>query len=365
MIVGVMLVRNEADIIRINLLHHLSLGIDQVLVVDNGSSDGTLDILQTLARGGQVHVVSRPGAFLQSAMASELAREAFLRGAEWVLPIDADEFWQVPEGRLREVLDASGGAGVLEAEVVNFVQHRFHHELSPEALLTMTRRPAAPIGESGEADVLVESEQIGFVEIRYPPKCVSRGSIGLRIAQGNHSATGTYGPARATTGLRCLHAPLRARAALERQKLDRDRPAPEIEDYLRHTWQLRRWRRLAAEGTLEAEWRANSYLDDELDVYGSRHPLVIDTTLRDLVAPWIERAAAGAADRTRKPDSGNGASAALSPTAILDRMEQVEGWFRRDEGELLLETVRRAIAMAGSAAIVEIGRERAAASRQR
>jgi glycosyltransferase involved in cell wall biosynthesis len=41
MIYGVMLVRNEADIIRANLLHHLASGIDHVLVVDNGSTDGT------------------------------------------------------------------------------------------------------------------------------------------------------------------------------------------------------------------------------------------------------------------------------------------------------------------------------------
>jgi hypothetical protein len=357
-IVGVMLVRNEADIIRTNLLYHLASGIDQVLVVDNGSFDGTFEILEELATAGRVHVFSRPGAFLQSAMTIELAREAFLRGADWVVPIDADEFWHVPNGRLRDVLDAAAGAGILEAEVVNFVQDRRQHELSPRALLTMTRRVLAPVGASGEADVLVESGQIGFVEICYPPKCVSRGSIALQIAQGNHSATGTYGPPRATGAIRCLHAPLRARALLERQKVEPRRPADEIADYLRHTWQLRRWRRLAAEGGLDAEWRANSYAEDCLDVYGERHPLVIDTTLRDLVAPWIEASAVAHAGGRRVvrdgavPGPGFDAAAA---TAILDRMEQIEGWFRRDEGELLLQTTRRAIAGQTAPTIVEVG----------
>ena len=41
MIVAVMMVRNEADVIGANLAYHLSLGIDQILVVDNGSTDGT------------------------------------------------------------------------------------------------------------------------------------------------------------------------------------------------------------------------------------------------------------------------------------------------------------------------------------
>jgi predicted O-methyltransferase YrrM len=65
---------------------------------------------------------------------------------------------------------------------------------------------------------------------------------------------------------------------------------------------------------------------------------VIDTTLRDLVAPWI----------------GTGLDDATAG-AILDRMEQLEGWFRREEGELLLRTARQAIAGRTAPAIVEVG----------
>ena len=81
MIVAVMMVRNEADVIGANLAYHLSLGIDQILVVDNGSTDGTVAILERFAAGGRVHVSHRPGPFLQAATTTELAREAFLRGA--------------------------------------------------------------------------------------------------------------------------------------------------------------------------------------------------------------------------------------------------------------------------------------------
>jgi len=51
-LVGLMLVRNEADIVRVSLLHHLAQGIDRFLVVDNGSTDGTDCVLAELARGG-------------------------------------------------------------------------------------------------------------------------------------------------------------------------------------------------------------------------------------------------------------------------------------------------------------------------
>ena len=86
MIFAVMMVRNEADIIRINLLHHLASGIDHLLVVDNGSTDGTAAVLKEFSETKRVHVFSRPGAFHQAETTTEFAREAFLRGARWVVP---------------------------------------------------------------------------------------------------------------------------------------------------------------------------------------------------------------------------------------------------------------------------------------
>ena len=74
MIFGVMMVRNEADILRINLLYHLASGIDQVLVVDNGSTDGTAAILEGFADTKRVHVFSRPGAYHQAETTTEFAR---------------------------------------------------------------------------------------------------------------------------------------------------------------------------------------------------------------------------------------------------------------------------------------------------
>src|SRR4028119_277959 len=111
---GLLVARNEVDIIRTNVLYHLSLGLDRLLVVDNGSSDGTDRVLGELARDPRVRWTRDEGLFYHGHIATELAREAYGEGADWVVPIDADEFWYAPGGDLRGVLEQSE-AGALGA----------------------------------------------------------------------------------------------------------------------------------------------------------------------------------------------------------------------------------------------------------
>ena len=388
MIFAVMMVRNERDILPVNLRYHLESGIDHILIADNGSTDGTAAILKEFTATRRVHVFARPGPFHQADTTTELAREAFLRGARWVLPIDADEFWHVPNGRLQDVLEDGPDTGALEVQVVNFVQRREQEALDVRGLLTMTRRVPAPIGAAGEAAELVESGRIAFVEIRYPPKYVSRACIALQIGQGNHQVSGTDGPVKSSDAIVCLHAPLRARDALAIGKVEQGRRIEEVNYYLRQAWHVRRWRRLADEGAIDAEWAANSYREDGLDVYGQRHRLAIDTTLRDVVAPWIEtegapsgaprRSGAGPfgvpavrlaltaprAESRGASDGDRGSGGTKSPgkeldaattAGILDRMRHVEGWLRDEEAELLIAGTRRALREHAVPTVVEIG----------
>ena len=142
-----------------------------------------------------------------------LARQAFREGADWVLPVDADEFWHAPGGDFRGVLETSG-AGVLQARAVNFIQRRDQRSPGPEALLHMTRRAESPVGPHGHAQDLVESGEIAFVEKVYPTKCLARASEDLYIETGHHRIEGARGPTRLTDELVCLHAPIRSREAL-------------------------------------------------------------------------------------------------------------------------------------------------------
>jgi glycosyltransferase involved in cell wall biosynthesis len=289
---GISMVRNEVDIVRANILHHLSLGLDQLLIIDNGSSDGTELELQRLGREDpRVRWSRDDGPYLQGQITTELAHEARRSGADWVLPIDADEFWYAPGRVFRRVLSESQ-AGALQAQVLNFIQRRSQRESTPEGLLHMTRRASSPVGPPKHAQDLVNSGKIAFVEKMYQPKWISRPTEELTIKSGNHRISGVDGPKETTDEIICLHAPIRSRASLEARigwayRIDEAGFGPG------QSKNMRRWGKMTEETIVELEWAANSYQDYFLEVYGEQHPVIFDPRLRDVVSPWIPRPPSG------------------------------------------------------------------------
>ena len=324
-IFGVMMVRNEADILRVNFLHHLDQGVDYFLVVDNGSWDGTGGVLQELSRSGRLGWIRDPGPYQQSEITTELAREAFRSGADWVVPIDADEFWWAPGGDFRGVLEESE-AGALEVEVVNFIQRRSQTKASPDALLHMTRRAPDPAGPLGQAQELFESGKHAFVELMMYPKWISRATAFTEIEMGDHGVKGVPQPREKTGEIICLHAPLRARSTWFSKAVDQGARVRELDLTPGDWWQARRWYELAMLGDLDREWRANSYSGGRLDVYGASHKVVFDPRLRDVVKPWI---------RTPAP------AVREEPEAAADAKED-DGAKRGDSGDGSLEAPAKA-----------------------
>ncbi len=279
------MVRDEFDVIRANVLHSLSLGLDGLLVVDNGSSDGTTKELELLGRDKRVRWTRDESPFKESEILTGLAHEATRAGAEWVFKIDADEFWTCPRRPLKQVLRTSTAAS-LAVKGVNFIQRREQTERSAEALLHMTRRTPAPVANQISRP-LVLSRQIANVEIDHLAKMVTRTSPDMIIGRGSHFVLNVPGDRAPTDEIICLHAPLRARSVLDKKAMH-GRRVEEVGFVGTESWHLRRWRQLRDEGLLDDEWAANSYAGDALDVYGRRHAVVFDPTLRDLVIRWFE-----------------------------------------------------------------------------
>ncbi|HEX6831942.1 MAG TPA: glycosyltransferase family 2 protein [Rudaea sp.] len=99
--------KNEADIIEAFVRHNLRF-LDQLLVIDDGSADATPAILNSLAAEGLPLKVLLPReadpSFMQARRTTSLAYHAFdAYGADYVFPLDADEFLRAPS---RDALEA-------------------------------------------------------------------------------------------------------------------------------------------------------------------------------------------------------------------------------------------------------------------
>ncbi|WP_310529237.1 glycosyltransferase family 2 protein, partial [Nocardioides sp.] len=115
---AVAMVRNESDIIATTVRHLLDQDVARVLVVDNGSTDDTLEVLRAVKDHRLVVGHDREPGYYQAAKMSELAQWAGRHGADWVVPFDADELWSARGTTLGRHL-ASCPAVVARADVHN------------------------------------------------------------------------------------------------------------------------------------------------------------------------------------------------------------------------------------------------------
>lgn len=128
MIAAIGMVKDEADIVGRTLEHLASQGVDTVYLLDNGSTDGTSEILVDAVeplwrRGLSLVVIDDPEvAYEQASKMTLLAQTAHGMGARWVVPFDVDELWHGDGETLRELLTRvdTGRPMVVEAALTNY-----------------------------------------------------------------------------------------------------------------------------------------------------------------------------------------------------------------------------------------------------
>jgi len=85
---------NEEDIIGLNVRHHEGMGVDAFFIIDNGSTDNTREILESLQQNCDLHIVDIPEQnYQQATWMTLLNRLAAKHGCDQVINVDADEFY--------------------------------------------------------------------------------------------------------------------------------------------------------------------------------------------------------------------------------------------------------------------------------
>lgn len=283
-LVATMMVRDEVDIIAATVEHHLAQGVDLLIVTDNASVDGTREVLARYADTGLVELHDDPvHKKQQGVVVTNMARRAYTEhGADWVLNIDADEFW-VPVDKcltLRQALEQiPTSLNAFQVAVTNLVGPPAERGSGIERLTWRDHRK-------------IESLLAIGIHAHPTDNLVHRGDPEVVVAQGNHFVNlKSAGQPEPGLAIETLHLPWRSWAQLQQKVLHAGlsyannpdlRPSPKhhgMADYRRH---------LA--GRLRPIWSLRHPLPDELQKGETTGEYQHDPWLRDAVLALVDRA---------------------------------------------------------------------------
>jgi glycosyltransferase involved in cell wall biosynthesis len=258
-------VMDEIELVGVSIAHLRTIGVDLIITADAGSTDGTRQFLETLDGDEDIEVIDvGPSPEERRRRQLEVARRA---NADWIMCLDADEFWLPATGSLKDCPSLSA-ADVIAVDRFNIPPARrgpFERgELAssnyrnvflcvhkiPAFMTVMEQHPNVPwlVG----ADIL--------------PKVLAKTAAIRAIGAGGHSVESADRRLRHTTppDLLIAHVPISTYARFERKVANIAALMRTHPDYFTNNralhWQ--RWAALHREGRLQEEFD-RQMLDEE------------------------------------------------------------------------------------------------------
>ncbi len=272
-LVMTLLARDEADIIEANIRFHLDHGVDFIVATDNGSCDGTAEILEKYEKHGVLHLIHEPSRVLdQAAWVNRMGRLAFDEfNADLVFHCDADEFWYPRSGSLKRELLARPWVDVLHANVVNILMRRRNgEEAFPGDAVYAATKPF-PRGRKQGRDV----DNTSFLLFKYPKKVIYKLRKGyLPVTTGNHRIHESVDLPSLRQGIsrdiEVFHFPIRGIEQFARKAINGGEARENYEKSLGHdvgkqNWHIRRWLELSRSGKLLEEYNRLNLADAEAE----------------------------------------------------------------------------------------------------
>jgi hypothetical protein len=204
-LVMTLLARDEADVVDAQVAFHLHAGVDFVVATDNGSQDGTRQVLDRYERVGVLRLLHEPGRDMrQEKWVTRMARLAATEhGADWVVNADADEFWWPRGGSLKDVLATIPDRfGIVRGCWRHFLPRPEGDAFFAERMTVRLCTPAHP----GDKETIYHAHQ----------KVAHRASPAVVVQAGNHGVEAPgLEPFRFWHPIEVLHFSIRSGAQLE------------------------------------------------------------------------------------------------------------------------------------------------------
>ena len=254
-------VKDEIELIEDSIAHLRSIGVDHIIACDMSSSDGTERVLASHA-GKDFEVLrisdTEPDDF-EGWAAANLARIKAV-DADWILFLDADEFWLPASGSLKTCAELGADRDLLSVDRFNvplgesgpYLPLPAGPSRHDEILLIV--KPiadfrAALARDPGES--WIRAVPMSKVIVR--PECIGALTIGL------HDVEPPPGHNLRRAGAKSIvtaHLPFTTRTRFK-AKVDNIRKVFDVHDAFfadRMAWHWRRWLELARTGELDAEY---------------------------------------------------------------------------------------------------------------
>ena len=214
-----MLVRDEKDIIRESMEFHLRFGIENFVVTDNGSVDGTRDILSDLKRElgkGLVIIDDAEPAHRQIDRVKrmiEVSKRTFR--PRWIISSDADEFWYPVNGNYHSEFDR-------RKNILSCFWHNF-----------------LPRADTAWQQFTQIGEMPGYHGRMQKSLCLARGLLGMY--SGNHAARQIPHIEATSTNIRIYHYPIRTYEQFERKVVQGHRATVKASMHQNVNWHWREY----------------------------------------------------------------------------------------------------------------------------
>ena len=279
-----LLIKNEADIIEDNIRFHASQGVDCFVVMDNGSNDGTREIIQALSSSFEIHLIDRPELdYQQSNWKTEMAVVSRKKlGANWSIANDADEFWVNKSGNLKEEISSTGS--IVYCKRVNMLPDEKFHQPDFD-YLSSPYRVNIPVLNKGQD--LINTTNLSIMLGNINGKVMVNNTGLLRVKGGNHRAWHLWGKInqRESSGTVVYHYPIRdknkfIRTIEHRSKL-LEKGVTKMGDH------YRRWIKLYNENLIDEELDRLTLNEKDASTLEKFGIVVNDTSIGDYIGKFI------------------------------------------------------------------------------